>query len=63
MKDNPNNVLRWPGDSSLLQPMILAKFQCGHPQEGCQIQVGWVKLSYFWPISHYLRHGARSWWA
>jgi len=36
------------------QNKILAKFRWVHPQLGCQMQVGYVKISDFKPVSCYI---------
>ena len=40
---------------------IIAKFEGGHPERGCWMRVGWVRIGDFQPISlrNYLRNGAR----
>ena len=44
-----------PGsDSCFLMRKILAKFRQGHPQRGRQIQMYWVKIGGFRPISCYI---------
>jgi len=35
-------------------PKILAKFQRHHPQRGRQIELGWVHIGLFPPISRYI---------
>jgi len=34
-------------------PMMLAKFERGHPQRGCQMQVSYVKTNDFRQITGY----------
>jgi len=44
-----------PHDSAgTLTPKISAKFDRGHPLRGRRMQVGWVKISDFWPIAGYI---------
>ena len=40
-----------PKDSSFLVPKISATFDRGHPLRGRRMQVGWVKIGYFWLIT------------
>jgi len=47
--------LRWQCHSSFMTPKISAKF----PQMWRQIQVKWVKIGDFRPISRYISNGAR----
>jgi len=41
-------------DSSFLTPKISAKFDRGHPLQGHQMQVGWVKIGDFPRITGYI---------
>jgi len=41
-------------DSSFLKPKISAKFDRGHPLQGRQMQVGWVKIADFRQITGYI---------
>jgi len=41
-------------ESSFRMPKISAKFDRGHPLRGRRMQVGWVKIGYFWPIAGYI---------
>jgi len=43
-----------PGNSSFLTPKISAKFDRGHPLQGRQMQVGWVKIGDFRQITGYI---------
>jgi len=43
-----------PGNSSFLTPKISAKFDWGHPLQGRQMQVGWVKIGDFRQITGYI---------
>jgi len=44
----------------LLTPKISAKFDQGHPLQGRQMQVGWVKISDFRQISGYILKTAKN---
>jgi len=41
-------------DSSLLTPKISTKFQRGHPQQKRHIEMGYVQIGDFRPISRYI---------
>ena len=34
-------------------PKVSVKFEWGHPQRGCQMQVGYVETGDVWQITHY----------